>query len=522
MNFPEALDFLQEQWARFERERAQWDAEKQRLMTEIMTLQRQLEFQDSQKETLIMRIKMLEASSTDSPVKNTAVPPPDASAMMHNIMERLGRSRTALRQYLRDMDGDQALARPELPVAEPEPEYEAPQPEPVLEEAPGEAEDKLAHFDLPPAMRRRMEGPGRKNLTAPSRPRHSAVPPAPQPAPTKPSAGLADEIGSLGSIAAAAMEDKMRPVASKSWTMYKIIRAHYRDAMSVSWTPDSAMVVSGGLDCTLRVWPAAKTSGETDPILTLRGHEFGILSTCVVGTTLYSADRLGCLKAWSLAPPLTPFSPHKEWSRRALGSNECHTDAIWSIMAHKKSVITVSADGSAKIWDSADLVTSNPLPLAECRGEFTVGAVSPLTNRLYLGTRDSVMEWGLDGIPGNLNIQTGGPVVSIAIHPTRKIIAVGIPDSVLIVDLDKETITQSFKPHDGPLSSLDFTPDGLSLVTASHAQSIRAWSTETWACTSDTSAHRVNWGDAIHTVRVSPSGGHVASAGADGQVVVLH
>ncbi len=460
-----------------------------------------------------------------APVKRPVKAKTDAMDAMQGILQRMNRSRTALRRYLSEVEASAPgpTVRPpseliELPIPQTAP-APAPAPEPEREREPAPAEP-TPEMSLPPSMARRMArfGPAHPSSPATAKTRAQEVV----------AAGAMDkDIGSLGSVAVAAIRASERQASSegRTWSVGHILRSHMRDVMSVAWVEASkgTLLVSGGLDATVKVWAiSSRSQNDLEPVATFRGHTAGIVTVAVVGRSVYSADIKGVVRVWDLTMPPTPYPPRADHSARAVAELYAHDDAIWSICSTLDRIVTVSADGTAKIWGMADLeVPAQPAPLAVIHGRFTVAAVSSMTDQLYIGSPTGVTAYSAYGEPTGLEINVGH-VVSLAAHPLRPVLAIGTEERVFIADLNTGEVTKDFRPHEGRLASLRFSSNGMFLTTAGHSQSIRMWSCEDWSCASDVSAHRKNWDDAIHCVAISPDDGLVATAGADGQVVVLH
>jgi striatin 1/3/4 len=68
-NIPGVLHFLQHEWARFERERSNWEVERAELKSKIAFLQGERKGQENLKRDLLRRIKMLEYALKQERVK---------------------------------------------------------------------------------------------------------------------------------------------------------------------------------------------------------------------------------------------------------------------------------------------------------------------------------------------------------------------------------------------------------------------------------------------------------------------
>lgn len=64
--------------------------------------------------------------------------------------------------------------------------------------------------------------------------------------------------------------------------------------------------------------------------------------------------------------------------------------------------------------------------------------------------------------------------------------------------------------HQAAVSSLDFDPTGLYLVSCGHDRSIRVWDVASKKCVHEVTTHRHKHDEAIHAVRFHPTLAHFA------------
>ncbi|XP_015706675.1 striatin-4, partial [Coturnix japonica] len=62
LNLPGILQFIQNEWARFETEKGRWEEERERLQAQVSLLQGQRRGQEKLQADLVRRIKMLEVA----------------------------------------------------------------------------------------------------------------------------------------------------------------------------------------------------------------------------------------------------------------------------------------------------------------------------------------------------------------------------------------------------------------------------------------------------------------------------
>jgi WD40 repeat protein len=96
--------------------------------------------------------------------------------------------------------------------------------------------------------------------------------------------------------------------------------------------------------------------GHTGPLYAVTANNGQLMDD----TLIYSAGMEGVIRIWKL-PKIEkhPF-PTTDGQNHCVGVFSSHKDVVWQLLFHPEDniLLSVSADGSVKMWKSFDLVES--------------------------------------------------------------------------------------------------------------------------------------------------------------------
>ena len=107
-----------------------------------------------------------------------------------------------------------------------------------------------------------------------------------------------------------------------------------------------------------------------------------------------------------------------------------------------------------------------------------------------------------------------GRATEVKYFPDGNRIAIACSIGVWIYDLQTDEIVDLFIGHTGPINSIDFSPDGKTLVTASDDNIAMSWDTDTGQHKASFIGHR----DDVNDVSISSDGNILATASDDDTV----
>eukprot|EP00037_Helgoeca_nana_P019536 m.191034 g.191034 ORF g.191034 m.191034 type:complete len:667 (-) comp24907_c0_seq1:101-2101(-) len=349
-------------------------------------------------------------------------------------------------------------------------------------------------------------------------------------------AAEADGASSRAAVMAATGEAPDMSVR-KSWKMKMELRGHLDGVREVLFHPHEPLLVSTSEDATVAVWHAAPTpQGKlvqaSEPLRIMRGHTGPVYAaTFTAGGVLYTGGADTAIIAWQLPSASADKYPLASAGPR-LAVTAGHAEVVWSLDAHATSDLVVSgaADGVCKLWDAS-------VPVL--REQWTAEVGSPIAAVQFLKSDvNKVLVGAQDGSVYLLDAETGqvittfknddsddgegtGYLYDARSHPTMNVFAAAYgAKHVKVFDINAGACVDTMVAHPSAVSSIDFDPSGLYMISTGHNRSIRIWDFGTKKCVYENTTHRYKHDESIHAARFHPGAAYYASAGADAIVRV--
>ena len=270
-----------------------------------------------------------------------------------------------------------------------------------------------------------------------------------------------------------------------------VLQKHTGWTNVLAFSPDGKILASGSTDKTVQLWDT--TTGA--PIATLTGHLNGInaLGFSPDGTTLASGSTDGTIRFWNIETRdalATPIIGHTEWIKGVTLLNDSATLA------------SVAFNGAITFWD---VKTSQKTThqIAGHRDWLATLAFSPDGTQLASIGADSTMVVGFGRVtkPDSLirltDVSTGHEVATLkdkpgvsnlVFSPDGKTVAFGNHGEIRLWNTETGTVLNT-SPSDPKnnlperlepeISALAFSPDGKKLVSGTMDGNIQMWNTET-------------------------------------------
>ncbi len=231
---------------------------------------------------------------------------------------------------------------------------------------------------------------------------------------------------------------------------------------------DGKTVVSGGLDRRIRFWNA----DDGKPIREF-GTPFQALALAVSpdGKRLAIGGSDNGLQVVNLADGKEIFAL------------KGHTGPVHDVafLPDGKRLVSVSADGTGRIWTLPDQDSEKPADPVVLEGDKSPLRAVTVTRdgQLVITAGDSgeIRFWEYGGGKAAGKIESpGAPVLALAVSPKGDRLLAGSADkSARLYDLPDRALKATLGGHLGPVNSVAFSPDGSRVATAGGEGGIKVW-----------------------------------------------
>jgi WD40 repeat protein len=278
-----------------------------------------------------------------------------------------------------------------------------------------------------------------------------------------------------------------------------VFNGHKNAIRSLTFSPDSQTLFSGGNDKSIRIWNLQKRNLQSQ--LSESG-EWVVVVSAPDGKTLVSGSSDKKIKIWNIET--------RQQQRVIKG----HFDLINSLCINPKGdlLVSCSRDKTIKIWqlDGGKLIKT----LSGNAGLIYTVNISPDGQMIASGGSDKIIKiWRLD--TGELlQTLTGSPgfIRAIAISSSLQILASsGFGKTINLWNLRSGELTQRLEGHNGIVQTLAISPNGETLISGSDDRTIKIWSLRTGQLLKTLTEANGR----ILSIAISPDGQTFATAGED-------
>ncbi|MBW4671561.1 MAG: caspase family protein [Cyanomargarita calcarea GSE-NOS-MK-12-04C] len=263
-------------------------------------------------------------------------------------------------------------------------------------------------------------------------------------------------------------DSKMIALASKEdqsvhiWSRNGMVSPTILQGTSVSFSPDSQIIVSGNNDGTVKLWHRNGKRWRT-----FKAHNQAILKVSFSpnGKTISSVSRDGTLKLWNLDGEL--INTLKENKNRVLGM---------SFSPDGKTIASANSDKTVKLWDFDGKKITLRKPFVGHNADVTSVSFSPDGQTIASASNDQTVKlWGLDGklrktFPGH-----NDRVLDVNFSPNGKMIVTASSDKTVRIWYLNDQSPKILQDGKNSFLKAKFSPNGETLVSGSSDGTIKLW-----------------------------------------------
>jgi WD40 repeat protein len=283
-----------------------------------------------------------------------------------------------------------------------------------------------------------------------------------------------------------------------------VLKGHKHNITSLAFSPDGRKIVSGSEDCTVQFWDF-----ETGTLLAaFRGHLGSVLSVSFspVEDFLVSGSEDRTIRIWNTR------------TGKVVSVLQGHSEPVTSVAfsPHGRQVVSGSEDKTVRVWD---VKSSKQLAVLQGhRSAVTSVVFSPNAahNLIVSSSYDwTIRVWDMQMISQSSAMHqsddTSNPMSGGYLSPDGAYYVSTFGEHARVWDVHTGKAIAPLEGHTSCITSRDFSPNSLQIVSGSRDKTVRVWDTRSGRQLAVFDGHRKD----VKVVMFSPDGSRVVSGSDD-------
>ncbi|TDL15641.1 WD40 repeat-like protein [Rickenella mellea] len=285
-----------------------------------------------------------------------------------------------------------------------------------------------------------------------------------------------------------------------------VLEGHTGSVLSVAYSPDGKQIVSGSVDCTIRVWDVPTESLALKPI---NGHTDMVLSVAFSpdGKRIISGSWDRTVRIWDAQSGTLDLTLNG------------HTNVVWSVACSPdgKRLVSGSDDKTVRVWD----VGTGRLLLGPLGNDFVHSVDFSMDGKWIIsgsGSYDNTVRvWDAETGHDIRTFRWGSSILSMSawvsakFSPDSKQIVIGDASGLLRVWDTHFSNPIMLSGHKNRVLSVGFSPDGGRIVSGGNDHQIIVWDAKFGKPLARLTGHT----DEVQSVAFSPDGKWIVSGSSD-------
>jgi WD40 repeat protein len=255
-------------------------------------------------------------------------------------------------------------------------------------------------------------------------------------------------------------------------TKLRELRGHTAICWAVCFLPNGRTLASAG-DTTVRLWdvsPHARSSGHV-VLSDRRNAGTGGLSASPDGSTLVASHSDGRITLWDVRSNPPVVKNELDDFNSGVPATAISPNGKWLAAGERKT-------GTVRLWDLSAAQPGGPIRLEHENRSFWSITFSPDSKTMAVGIEKGIWFWDLTETPPKRtfayqDVKTQARTVRYA--PDGRKFAFSDMDLIRIVDAVSFATVGTLKGHTTYVISLEFSPDGMGLLSGGYDHTIRLW-----------------------------------------------